>query len=108
MIVKSDKTVREWRSYFVENGQIPESKQGQYQRSGIVWQNEDLNKKASRYIRENADIKGQPNRTIEKFCQRVNEDLLPNVTLEPGFPRKISLKTGRKWMHNLGFEVVMK
>ena len=69
MIGKSDKTVREWRSYFVENGQIPEAKQGQYQRSASVWHNEDLNKKASRYITENADVKGQPNLTIGKFCQ---------------------------------------
>lgn len=48
MIGKSDKTVREWRTQFFENnGEIPESKQGKYQRSGIRWTSEDLNKKAS-------------------------------------------------------------
>ena len=30
------------------------------------------------------------------------------MTLETGFPRKIALETGRKWMQNLGFEVVIK
>ena len=48
MIGKSDKAVREWRAYFTENG---ESKQGKYARSGILWRNEDLNRKATRYIR---------------------------------------------------------
>lgn len=42
------------------------------------------------------------------FCQWVNDDLLPNETLEPGFPRKIAVETARMWMHELGFEVVMK
>ena len=59
MIGRSDKAVHEWRSQFFENnGEIPESKQGKYQRSGILWPNEDLNKKATRFIRENANVKG--------------------------------------------------
>ena len=33
--------------------------------------------------------------------------LLPNETLEPGFPRKISVETACKWMHEMGFEVLM-
>ena len=36
----------------------------------------------------------------------MNETLLPNSTLEPGFPRKIGLETARKWLHHLGFEVL--
>ena len=109
MIEKSDKTVREWRKQFFENDAvIPESKQGKYQRSGVLWSNEDLNKKATRYIRENANIKGRPNLTIAKFCQWVNDDLLFNSTLEPGFLRKIGVETSRKWMHQLGFSVVNK
>ena len=28
--------------------------------------------------------------------------------LEPGYPRKVSVQTARKWMHELGFEVVVK
>ena len=75
IINKSDKTIREWRAhFFINEGEIPESTQGKYQRSGIIWAREDLNKKATKYIRENADIKGQPNLTIQKFCHWVNED----------------------------------
>ena len=32
--------------------------------------------------------------------------LLPNSTLEPGYPRKVCLETSRKWLHYLGFEVL--
>ena len=106
---RSKKTIREWRAHFFQNeGQIQESTQGKYQRSGIVWSREDLNKKYQKYIRENADVRGRPNLTIRQFCNWVNEDLLPNETLEPVFPRKISPETGRKWMHELGFDVVSK
>ena len=44
--------------------------------------------------------------TTADFCKWVNKNLLPNCTLEPGFPRNISIETGRKWLHNLGFEVL--
>ena len=88
MIGKSDKTIREWRTNFLQSGgEVPESKQGHYQRTGVLWRNENLNKKATRYIRDNASVKGKPNLTAGKFCQWVNNDLLPNETLEPGFPR---------------------
>ena len=87
-------------------GEIPEIKQGQYQRTGVLWKNEILSKKACRYIRDNAVAKGKPNLTVGSFCQWVNEDLLPNETLEPGFPRKISVETARKWMHEMGFMVL--
>ena len=108
MIGKSERTIREWRSHFIENGEIPECKQGKYQRSGVLWTSEELNKMASDYIRSNANVKGKPNLTVSQFCHWVNNDLLPNETLEPGFPRKISVETARKWMHELGFEVVTK
>ena len=108
MVGRSDKTVREWRKQFMEEGEVPESKQGEYQRSGVLWSNEDLNRKATKYIRENASVKGQPNLTVGKFCQWVNDDLLPNETLEPGFPRKVAIETARKWMIELGFNVVWK
>ena len=87
---------------------MPESKQGKYQRSGVLWSDEALNRKVARHIRENASVKGQPNLTVGQFCQWVNDDLLPNETLEPGFPRKISIETARKWMVELGFSVVQK
>ena len=109
MIGKSDRTVREWKTHFLENnGEIPEGKQGRYQRTSVMWGSEDLNKKAARFIRENANVKGKPNLTVGTFCQWVNDDLLPNETLEPGFPRKIAVETARGWMHELGFYVVLK
>ena len=77
MIGKSDRTIRGWKAKFFEIGEIPESKQGHYR-------NEDLNKKAEQYIRSNGSVKGQPNLTVAKFCQWVNEHFLPNQTLEPG------------------------
>ena len=51
-------------------------------------------------------MKGQPNMTASSFCQWVNESLLPNEGLEPGYPRRISLDTSRKWLHELGFSVL--
>ena len=44
--------------------------------------NEDLNKKATTHIREYVDVKGQPNLTVGTFCRWVNDDLLPNETLD--------------------------
>ena len=67
-----------------------------------------MNKKAKIFIRTNSNVKGRPNLTVGSFCDWVNNDLLPNQTLEPGFPRKICLETARKWMHELGFQVVAK
>ena len=104
MVGKCEKTIRA----FLENGgSVEESKQGRYQRSGVLWKNEALNKKAARYIREHASVKGKANLTAAFFCQWVNCDLLPNETLEPGFPRKVSVETARLWMHELGFEVLV-
>ena len=36
MLGRSDKTVREWHKQFLEDGEIPVSKQGKYQQSGLV------------------------------------------------------------------------
>lgn len=109
MVGRSDRTVRDWRSHFFDNdGSIPESAKGRYERSGIVWQNEALNKKAKKFIRNNSNVKGRPNLTVGGFCDWVNNDLLPNETLEPGYPRKLCVETCRKWMHELGFSVVVK
>ena len=51
-------------------------------------------------------MKGRPNLTACSFGEWVNEELLANETLEPGFPRKISVETARHWLHELGFEVL--
>ena len=44
MIDRSDKSVRAWKSSFLETGVIPDNKQGKYQRSGVFWSSENLNK----------------------------------------------------------------
>jgi hypothetical protein len=37
----------------------------------------------------------------------VNDSLLPNKTLEPGFPKKrIGVETAQKWMDEIGFQVL--
>ena len=61
--------IREWRAHIFQNeGEIPESTQGKYQCLGIIWSREDVNKKATKYIRENADVKGRLNLTIRAHC----------------------------------------
>ena len=81
--------------------------QGQYQRSGVLYHNEALNNKVCKYVRDNASVKESANLTTMSFCQWVNEQLLFNETLEPGYPRKISVETARNWLHAHGFEVLM-
>ena len=55
-------------------------------------------------MRENTNVKGQPNLTAGLFCQWVNENLLPYSNVEPGFLRKVSIKTCHQWLHKTGFE----
>ena len=61
---KTDRTVCQWHTDFVANdGVMPESKQGCFQRSGVLWSNEDLTQKATEYIRTHAAVKVTPNMT---------------------------------------------
>ena len=57
-------------------------------------------------MRANAAPRGRPNLTSSAFCQLVNDDLLPNSVLEPGYPCRVSVETARKWLHELGFDVL--
>ena len=41
--------------------------------------------------------------TLYTFCHWVNETLLQNCLLEPGFPRRIGLETARTWVHELKY-----
>lgn len=109
LVGKTERTVREWRyMFFSSNGEFPDSEQGKYQRQGVLSQNEELNEAARDYVRANAVVKGRPNLTSRSFCQWVNESLLPNSILDPGYPRKVSVQTARKWLHDLGFMVLNK
>ena len=70
MVKKSDRTVIRWRSALINNnGVLSESEQGRYQRSGVLWENEELNKKAVEYVRDNVSVKGRPNLTTVTFCK---------------------------------------
>ena len=40
------------------------------------------------------------------FCCWVNDELIPNEILEPGFPRCVSVETARKWLHEMEFEAL--
>lgn len=51
-------------------------------------------------------MKGKPNMTTASLCQWVNNELLSNHVLEPGFPCKISIDTARIWLYHLEFWVL--
>ena len=70
--------------------------QGKYQRSGVLWQNEELNKKATKFVRENGFAKARPNMTLASFTKFINLCLLPNYSLKSGYPRNVSIETGRR------------
>ena len=89
-------------------GSFPDNEQGHYQRQGILWQHEELCEAARDHIRSNAVVNGQPNMTAVSFCYWVNESLLPNSVLDPGYPRQICLETTCKGLHKLGFHVLDK
>ena len=107
MTGNSDKSIQSWRTKFLEGGgEMSESKQGHYQRAGILWLSKSLNKKSARCILWACSVKGKANLTVATFCKWDYENLLPNETLEPGFPRKIVMETARKLMHEMGFVVL--
>ena len=57
MVKKSDRSVRRWRSEVIDNdGVFPESQQGRYQCSSVLWQKEELNKKAREYVQAHAAV----------------------------------------------------
>ena len=59
----------EWRAIFAENDyDFPDTQQDKYQGSGSLWQNDELNCKVRKYVRENASVKGRPNMTAISFC----------------------------------------
>ena len=107
LLGRSERTIREWWSGFIDNDcTFSGTLQGAYQRSGVLWSNEELNETIRKYVQENAALKGRPNMTAMSFTTWVNTELLPSQVLEPGFLKNISVETGRKWLHELGFFIV--
>ena len=106
ILQKNERTIRRWADDFASNsGEFSDSQQGHYTRNNTLMSNEEISERARVYIRENAAPKGRPNLTATAFCQWVNNELLPNSTLEPGYPRRVSVETARKWLYDLGFNV---
>ena len=78
---------------FLNNsGSFPDTLLGKYQRTGVLCKNEEINKKAIKFVRENAAVKGKPNLNLNGFAKWVIEDLHPNHSLKPGYARKVGLK----------------
>ena len=104
---KNERKIRRWVEDFMSNGgEFSESQQGHYVRNNTLMSNEELCERAREYVRENAAPRGRPNLTSGAFCQWVNNELLPNTVLDPGYPRRVSVETARKWLHELGFSVL--
>lgn len=99
----NEKTIRRWRNDFYGNqGDFTASKQGKHSRP-FVLNDENCRREASKWVRCNASVKGEPNMTAAKFRDWVNSSLLPNADLPPGLPRQIQERTAVKWLHELGF-----
>ena len=100
-----ERSIRRWRDSFRQHGDIPSLKVGQYERQTLA-DDEEVRRKATARARKHSNVKGQPNMTIQDFCQYLNNDLLPSLSFLRGLPNKVSLETARKFLHNLGFERV--
>ena len=97
VLQKNERTIRRWVvDIESNNGEFSDSQQGYYIRNNTLMSNEELCEKARVYVRENAAPRGRPNLTLRAFCLWVNNELLPNSVLEPGFPRRVSVETARK------------
>ena len=108
VIQKNERSIRRWVDDFVaNNGEFSDSQQGHYIRNHTLMSNEEICERARDYVREDAAPRGRPNLTAAAFCQWVNNELLSNVTLKPGYPTLApSVETARKWLHDLGFDVL--
>lgn len=78
----------------------------EYSRKSVLQDNEELTGMAREYVITQSSVKGRRKMTSYDFCQWVNNSFLSSVTLEPGFPRSVSLSTCIKWLQHMGFEIV--
>ena len=101
----SDRTVRRyWKEWSENEGSFEESEQGKHPRLTLLSEDEECRSRALTWIRTNAIRQGESNLTARAFASFVNDELLPNICLAPGFPRSISVRTARRWLCSLGFE----
>ena len=83
---RSDRTVREYRSIFNGNEySFPDTLQGKYQRNGVLWQNEMLNKYATKFVRENAAVK-VTTENIQNYFRKVRHYMFAYVEGFKGGP----------------------
>lgn len=100
----NEKTVRKYRKEFFENrGKFKDEARGKYKRF-CLFNEEALCLQASMWIRENAVKKGAPNLVARRFCQWVNNELLPSSDLSPNLSRSITVTTATRWLHWLEFQ----
>ena len=100
----SEASIMRWRSDYVQNsGEFSNYRRGKYGRVFIMI-NEDLESNARKWARMNSCVRWRPNMTISDFFKFVNDDLIPNTPhLHPGFPTSISIATGCRFLHSMGF-----
>jgi len=98
----NEKTIRKWRHEFYNgNGNLPKSESGNLNRPYVL-NDENCRKKALSWLHSNA-YKKEKYLTADIFAAWINTDLLPSADLPPDFPKSITLRTARRWLHSLGF-----
>lgn len=98
-----ERTLRGWhKEYYSNKGNFKENARGKYERYSII-NDKHCRNKVFEWVRSNTCRKGIPVMTGADFLQWVNYNLLPNVNLPTGYPRQISIRTGRNWLMSLSF-----
>ena len=68
--------------------------------------NKECRRKASRWVRQHCCTKAKPNRTASDFCCYINTNIPPKTSHSLGFSPRISVKTARRFLCDLGFQRV--
>ena len=99
-----ERTVRRfWKEWSDNGGSFDESEQGKFRRPKIL-DDDECRERAVEWIRLNSVKEGEANMTARSFACFVNDKLLPNTCLLPGFPRTIGVTTARRWLCDLGLQ----
>ena len=87
------RAIRKWAKSWIENGTIPESLQGCYQKTKSFIDDEDVINNSLTFIRQN-----NGKITPKKYQQFINSVLFPKVEIM----KTITLKTSRIWLKKIG------
>jgi len=88
--------IRSWAKIFKETGTVPPSETGRHQKVIPFIEDEDLRKESLRFLR----LQKAEERSALNFVKGLEEEIFPKVF---GFSAKISERTARRWMEDLGF-----